>query len=192
MGRGSQRVLGRRGRARQRVCTQIKPSSTTPYTAYPAMESGGASPAGWGPAPGAGGRHGSGALGWLLDLSQSQSPSPRSLEPLSPGSPTTGAPRRTHLVPGEPCRVRTDAGLKAQALEELRAQGSRPKLEGRGGENLRAKRKWLLWAGLKVPAPTPGEPKCGPELNRRVQGQYLERLEVRAKLGLTDVLRSRS
>lgn len=146
---------------------------------------------GWGPAPGAGGKHGLGALGWLHDLSQSLSPSPRSLGQLSLGPPTTEAPRQTHLVPGEPCRV-DSRRAEGPGSEQLKAQSPHPKLDGRGGENPRAKWKSQLWAAVKIPAPTPVEPKSGPELNRGVQGLYLERLEVRTKLGLTDVLSSSS
>jgi hypothetical protein len=77
------------------------------YTALPLPSSpegkgGSASPASPGPAPRAGGRHGLGALGWLLDPPQSQSPSPQSQGLLSLGSPATGAPRPIHSVPGEP------------------------------------------------------------------------------------------
>lgn len=73
-------------------------------------ESGGSLPARPGPAPGAGGRHGSGALGWLLGPPQSQSPSPHCQGLLNPGPPATGVPRRTRSVPGKPCRVDRDSG----------------------------------------------------------------------------------
>lgn len=64
---------------------------------------------------------------------------------------------------------------------------------GRGGENRKANRKGPE-ARLKgrVPDPTPRNRKVGVEGSKRVQGLHLERLEVRAKLGLTDALRSRS
>lgn len=106
-----------RGRDCQGVRTQIKPTATSPDPAWPAMGSGGASPAGPGPAPGVGGRRGSGALGWPLDLSRSQSPPPRSLARLSPGPPTIGVPRRSHSVPGEPCQVDTFTALRARELK---------------------------------------------------------------------------
>lgn len=73
-------------------------------------ESGGSLPARPGPAPGAGGRHGSGALGWLLGPLQSQLPSPHCQGLLNPGPPATGVPRRTGSVPGEPCRVDRGSG----------------------------------------------------------------------------------
>ena len=41
----------------------------------------------------------------------------------------------------------------------------------------------------QVPDIIPGHRKMGPEGSRRFQGLHLERLEVRAKLGLADVLR---
>lgn len=43
-----------------------------------------------------------------------------------------------------------------------------------------------------LPDPMPEHRKMGPEGSRRFQGLHLERLEVRAKLGLADVLRWRS